>query len=178
MRQRHAAYFLAFAEQAEPKLRSGEQMEWLERLDAEYDNMRAVLEWSNSPGGDVALGLRLAGALWYFWMQRGYFNEARRWLAGPAVQSSSVPVRVRAKALTEAAFVADYIGEGARIRPLALEGLTLARTTGDCWLIAFAGMLVEEQQQDAIAIARQEGDPWLIAFTLLYSGNAAWLRND
>src|SRR5262249_40607645 len=44
-RRRHMAYFLQLAEQAEPGLQGREQVTWLERLDLEYPNLRAALEW-------------------------------------------------------------------------------------------------------------------------------------
>src|SRR5207237_867951 len=47
-RQKHLAYFLGLAEQAEPHLRGRDQVRWLDRLEAEHDNLRAALEWSQT----------------------------------------------------------------------------------------------------------------------------------
>ena len=43
--QHHAAYYLAFAEQAARELTGQHQAPWLRRLDAEQDNLRAALTW-------------------------------------------------------------------------------------------------------------------------------------
>ena len=45
----HAAYFLNLAERGELALRGAEQSVWLDRLEAEIDNLRAALEWSAIP---------------------------------------------------------------------------------------------------------------------------------
>ena len=46
VRRRHAAFYLVLAEEAEPGLLGPQQREWLERLDAERDNIRAALSWA------------------------------------------------------------------------------------------------------------------------------------
>ena len=56
---RHADFFLALAEEAEPRLRGPEDMEWLERLETEHDNMRAALSWALERGEvELAYGWR------------------------------------------------------------------------------------------------------------------------
>jgi predicted ATPase len=79
MRQRHAHFFLALVEEAEPQLVGAEQVAWLNRLEQEHDNLRAVLRWFIERG-EAAAGLRLGGALWRFWRTRGYLTEGRAWL--------------------------------------------------------------------------------------------------
>ena len=76
IRNRHLDYFLDLAQKAEPKLHGPDQNEWLDRLDSEYDNLRAALEWSRGEGR-VEKGLRLAAALMWFWEMRTYWTEGR-----------------------------------------------------------------------------------------------------
>ena len=76
--ERHRDYFLALAEEAEPKLRGADQAAWLRYLDEEHDNLRSALEWSLVKMG-VIEGLRLCGALQFFWMMRGHLSEGRKW---------------------------------------------------------------------------------------------------
>src|SRR5207237_980763 len=79
LRRQHARFFLALAEAAEPELRGPRQAHWLARLDDEHDNLNAALAWSHA-AADGETGLRLAGALWWFWHRRGYMNEGRGWI--------------------------------------------------------------------------------------------------
>jgi predicted ATPase len=58
----HAKYFLTLAEKAYQELNGPDQLEWLERLEAEHDNMRAALSWA-SERKEVEVALRLGGAL-------------------------------------------------------------------------------------------------------------------
>jgi predicted ATPase/class 3 adenylate cyclase len=76
MRDRHALAFVELAERSQPHLSGVDQRTWLDRLEREHDNLRAALEWAASKPWPE-LGVRLAFALWRFWQQRGYLNEAR-----------------------------------------------------------------------------------------------------
>ncbi|MBT2398026.1 BTAD domain-containing putative transcriptional regulator [Streptomyces sp. ISL-100] len=58
LRAAHAAYFLELAETAEPFMRGGAQLEWLERLDADHANLLAALR-PLPRHGDTAAALRL-----------------------------------------------------------------------------------------------------------------------
>ena len=75
----HAPYFLALAEEAEPELLGPQEAQWYERLEEEHDNIRAALSYSLE-GADPELGLRLAGAIWWFWHRHGHLSEGLRWL--------------------------------------------------------------------------------------------------
>lgn len=80
-RSLHRDYYLALAEQAVPQLNAPNADEWLARLDAEEDNLRAALLWNAADPRGMAARLRLAGALWVFWRMRGHISEGQRWLA-------------------------------------------------------------------------------------------------
>ena len=52
----HALYYLAFAQEAEPHLRGGQQALWWRRLELEQENLRAALAWFIDQGkGEQAL---------------------------------------------------------------------------------------------------------------------------
>jgi predicted ATPase/DNA-binding CsgD family transcriptional regulator/Flp pilus assembly protein TadD len=125
-RRRHARFFLALAEEAEPGLRGPHQVEWLDRLQQEHDNLRAALAWSL----EEDLGARLAGALSLFWYTRGYLSEGRSYLEA-VVRGHSLPETTRAKALDGLGWIAEPQGDYERARLAYEESLGLYREAGD-----------------------------------------------
>ena len=78
VRNRHRDWFMQLAETAEPKLRTGEQLPWLERLEMEHDNLRAAMNWSIEQKY-IEQALRIPSALTYFWEIHGHGDEGRNW---------------------------------------------------------------------------------------------------
>jgi predicted ATPase/class 3 adenylate cyclase len=190
VRDRHLDYFLALAEEAEPKLTGAEQAEWLQRLDEEHDNLRSALTWSS--GGDAGSGLRLAGALWWFWYARGYFGEGRSWLSGLlAAAPSAQAAAARAKALNGAGRLARQQSDYPAAQALLNESLTIQRKLGDRRGIATSlnnlGLMAWDQgdypsartlYEESLAIRRELGDRWGIAVSLNNLGGVAFDEGD
>ena len=126
----HAGYFLALAEEAEPDLIGPREAEWLERLGLELDNFRAALTWA-SERREAELGLRLAGALTWFWFLEGHSGEGRGWLEGALVQGGNAPAVVRAKALGAVSHLARAQGDFDRARGKAEEAVKLGEEIGE-----------------------------------------------
>ena len=180
-RQRHLAYFVALAESAEDGLRGGKWQTWIERLREENENLRVALASALEPDGDPEGGLRLAGALYPFWFNVGYFSEGRGWLlrALEAVPAGQVK-GARAKALNAAGSLAHMQSDNHLARALLEECLVIRRTLADrrgiavalknlgdvLWMfgdLAAARKLMEE----SLAFVREIGNGWGVARVLL-----------
>ncbi|MEU2827064.1 BTAD domain-containing putative transcriptional regulator [Streptomyces lavendulae] len=80
--RRHAAHYLAFAERAEPLMRSRAQLPWIRRVETELDNLRTALDTTlGTPTPDATESAqRIALALGWFWWLRDYRGEGVAWL--------------------------------------------------------------------------------------------------
>ncbi|MET7574975.1 BTAD domain-containing putative transcriptional regulator [Streptomyces sp. NPDC005492] len=76
---RHRAWVRALVEQAEPLLRSGDQLPWIARLETELDNLRAALARSIAERDEAEAGA-VALAVGWFWWLRNYRAEAAEWV--------------------------------------------------------------------------------------------------
>jgi predicted ATPase/class 3 adenylate cyclase len=157
----HAGEYLAFAEEADAGLLGGgHQAEWLDRLEADHDNLRAALAWF-ARRGPAESGLRLAAALRRFWRARGYITEGRQWtaelLAQPAARSRGL---ARARALHAAGFFTSQQGEYGEARALFEESLAIFRELGDPrgigWALVDLGYLTRYEGNHAAARALLE----------------------
>ncbi|WP_229712973.1 BTAD domain-containing putative transcriptional regulator [Streptomyces fuscichromogenes] len=73
--RRHGTWVRALVEEAEPRLRSGEQLPWIRRLETDLDNIRAALDRAMRAGDEVQAG-RIVLAVGWFWWLRNYRQEA------------------------------------------------------------------------------------------------------
>jgi predicted ATPase/DNA-binding CsgD family transcriptional regulator len=129
-RRAHAHYYVALAEEAEPKMTGAEQPVWLARLEQEHDNLRAALAWAVE-GGDAVIGARLAAALWRFWLTHGHLSEGQRWIDAALARDGSLPAELRARALNGAGRLAVRQGEYASAQAMLEESLALWRSLSD-----------------------------------------------
>lgn len=121
--RRHRDWYEHLAITAEAEWMSPRQLKWIARLERELPNLRQAMESSLSEQGEHAL--RIAHALFPFWLVRGRPSEGRRWCDRALSRSSGAPNADRAKALVAAVMLAATLGDfGAAASRLAeLRGL-------------------------------------------------------
>lgn len=183
----HFEFFLAFAEESKAKLRGSGQLEWLRRLDQDYDNLRAAMEWSLGDNEATCISdaqvrtgteaLRLSSALYLYWKIRAQWSNGRQWLQRALANAPERPVsRERAEATIDAAMLAVDQMDTAAARQFGDKGLDLAQELGEPRSIARAlyalGIaswrekayaLARNYCEQALALARELDDKILIA---------------
>jgi predicted ATPase/class 3 adenylate cyclase len=183
-RQAHASYYLQLSEEILPGLVGPEQAVLLKRLEREYANLRATMQWSldqGEKGSGREMALRLAWALGDYWDARGLIREGRDFLEQALVGSEGVVAPIRAKALGATAGFVSMLGDTDRAEALCQESLVLYREVGDTQGIIFCLMLLAEIAkrkgahlttvrallEERLALARQAGDKMSVAWALL-----------
>jgi predicted ATPase/DNA-binding SARP family transcriptional activator len=162
MRSRHAAYYVRLVETAEPELLLHNQGCWFRLLQAERDNLYAVVEWS-AESDQAESALRLVGALLWFWFSHGSTRAGRDFaLKALALPSALHFKQARARALNTAGFLLCLLKETAQARRLLEEALAIHRTfddqTGLSWSLQFLGLvLAYDQEYDLADAAFKEG---------------------
>jgi predicted ATPase/class 3 adenylate cyclase len=186
LRGRHTEYFLRLAEEAEPHLTGPQQAQWLERLEAEHDNLRLSLD-SLRYAGRGAEELVLVGALMRFWYVRGHLREGRN-RCEEALAAHDEQSRPRLKALFGAGLLAHRLGDYQSAYALMQERLALARRLEDAEGVASSlvgiglnahGLGGYEQATAAFTegaeLARAGGYIWVLAVAI---GNLADLAQE
>jgi predicted ATPase/DNA-binding CsgD family transcriptional regulator len=182
--RRHAEHFLALAETAEPHLAGQLQDEWLARLTANYDNLRAALAWCRDAPVPELCG-RLAVALTPYWLERSQWSECRIWLEA-AASAEPHPARLRAAVNNRRCYLEIWAGNAALVPGLCAESLTLLAGAGDAveegrahgflgFVLAYGpqGPAAARPHMDrALQLLRAGGDDWGLAMGLTsYAGS-------
>jgi predicted ATPase/DNA-binding SARP family transcriptional activator/class 3 adenylate cyclase len=189
--RRHAAYFLARVEQAEPELRGSAQGEWLDRLEQDHENIRSALQ-ALVTRGENEQAVRMGNALWRFWWVRGYLTEGRERLAQLlALTEAREATATRAKLLNGAGILAWQQGDYPAAERLYEESLTIRRRLGDKQGIASSlnnlGLITHELgdyararalYQESMGLLQELGNRYGVATSLNNLGMVAERQGD
>ena len=189
--RRHALFFLARAEAAEPFL-ANQSAGWQERLAEDVGNLRAAADWFERDRDAGEESLRLAAALHWFWFGLGHYREARRRLQAALERVGGARTRARGRALSSLAAYLVLQGERGELRPVAEESVAILRETAGasadlvCALVGLgqarllagdlegaAGVLAE-----ALDLARVVQPRYWITYVQYWKGRVAQLRGD
>jgi len=192
LRERHAGFYLALAEQAAPRLFGGAaDPALIARLAAETGNFRAVANWALEDPHRTEMSLRLGTALHWFWFARGRFEEGRDRLSHALGIDSPAPPGVRGWALIALGHVHLWQGNPAASLPRMQEALVLLQDVADPEGLAYAlngiGAAIAlsgdpvrcvQYLEAAIPIAEKLRNQVLLAIILYYHGRAAQDRGE
>jgi predicted ATPase/DNA-binding CsgD family transcriptional regulator len=188
--RRHADHYHALAARARVGLAGRDQVVWVEALELDHENLSEALHrlFADRP----ADGLDLASALWPFYYQRGYYDEARTWYERALERTDELPPALRIEALLRAGEVAflqcDYgVAAGHLEQVLPLLGTEESDRRAEAIARQRLGSIAREQGRydDARALHRasqaiwaQLGEKQGVASSQNYLGFVAWLAGD
>lgn len=125
--RRHRDWYLETAIRKDPELRGSQQVSAWTTLEQDHDNLRAAIQWSLD-NADPDSALDLVAALGYFWMVRGYWREAWRWLERALAAPGSSPL-ARSEAITGEAITEVVRMNYGAVRELLDEALVVLERT-------------------------------------------------
>jgi predicted ATPase/DNA-binding XRE family transcriptional regulator len=164
--RQHLAFFTELAQTAKPHLHRQEQVLWLDRLEAEIDNLRAALEWVARHKNTQA-GERLIDGIWWFWFQRAYLAEGIKWIGEVLLADHVADTATRVKANAWMGWLGVHKGNIEQIRVWFNTAAAQVRSLNDARLLHLVlcgwGMVVPDFEEatrlldEALAIAQQAG---------------------
>ncbi|MBV9582291.1 MAG: helix-turn-helix domain-containing protein, partial [Chloroflexi bacterium] len=159
IRERHATFYEELVRRAAPHFLAAEQLEWLARVDDEFDNLRTCLAWLLE-SDQFERGQRLTGSLWCFWSIHRV-TEGREWLTrfldDPRGRSTSA--LARAWAYVALSWTISKQDDIVANYEASTTGLALSRGAHDLWLLGFALVRVAfaAERMDTRTIASPPG---------------------
>jgi tetratricopeptide (TPR) repeat protein len=201
VRDRHLEMFMRLAEKLGPMLHA-DQVIWLERLEAELDNIRASIKWSidggtleDTQGSElrVLAGLRLMGSLdWFFERhnRRAPVDPLMQLLSHPSAKANK---SWRAKALNTCGFIHLVCGNYQEAIQVLEEALHIARELDDIenmtWTLCRIGAVLTLQGkytnaqpylEEGLALALEMGSEGqlAVAWCLSFFGDISLNRGE
>jgi tetratricopeptide (TPR) repeat protein len=191
VRLRHVTFYLVLAEEAEPRIKGHDQVEWLDRLEAENDNLRAAIGWSLE-SGDTRTAARFGWALGMYWVMRGRREEGRLLMEQTLAQGGDeIPTQMRARVLYALALCVNGSGNDQRLIAISEESAALFRQARDrhgeahaLLVLSFAALQLGEFDratrvlEEALEGFREYEDAWGSAHSLNHLAVASLRRGD
>jgi predicted ATPase/transcriptional regulator with XRE-family HTH domain len=190
IQDRHLNYYLRVAEEAEPYLFRAGQQDWKNRLELDHDNLRVALAWSLE-SNQIEAGLKMAGALAWFWHSTGHLSEGNLWLEKILASSIGTQGKERAKALRASSILSTDTGDYIRARAFAESSIELYREIGDNrgagLVLADLGASFHragkegeaiESLEESLRLLRATGERWEIAYALVWLGDTLFRMGD
>jgi predicted ATPase/DNA-binding XRE family transcriptional regulator len=195
--RKHARYYVELAEIESKRWGEAEWSSQFTRIAKEHDNLKAALGWAVQ-NRQVETGARLAIALWWFWIERGYLSDAHRWIEAlleldraESPAGEGLPARTKAYLLQVAGILAMAQGDHDRAAALHEEGLNVYREMGhkkgESASLRELGFVAYERgdyeravrlQERSLALAREFASTFSIAWSLRALADAARGQGD
>ncbi|MEV6360531.1 protein kinase domain-containing protein [Nocardia asteroides] len=121
LRRQHQRWYEQLVLRAEADWVSPHQLDWISRLEQEQPNIREALQFCLDEPGHTDAGIRIAAALYPFWLARGLLTEGRLWLAR-MLGSSDSHMKDWAKAAYLASVLAGLQGDRVAGAELLADG--------------------------------------------------------
>ncbi len=196
--RKHARYYVELGETAKPEasnLLGG--VSKFARLETEHDNLRAALGWALH-NQEAELGARLALSVWWFWIERGYLSDGRRWIEAllaldraESPAGEALPARTTAYLIQVAGILAMAQGDHDRAVALHEEGLDVYREIGhkkgESASLRELGFVAYEQEdyeravrlhERSLVLAREYGNTFGIAWSIRALADAVRGQGD
>ena len=190
LRDRHAEFFLAMAEEGDSEILDNEQNVWADRLERDRYNLRAALEWLHE-SGRAQDAMAMAGALRWFWVMKREVSDGTEWLDRTLAHREGVDPAIVARALNGAGLLAsrrlafdesyDALTEAMEIYQRLGDRRGEARQAYQLMATAWLRDDLEEAKRlapEAERINREVGDTWMLAWTLAVWATMARLQGD
>jgi predicted ATPase len=204
VQRKHAQYYVAMAEAAQPEAsKRWDEAEWwskFTRLEREHNNLRAALGWAVE-NRELETAARLAIALWWIWIERGYLSDGRWWMEtilavdgaeGPSRGTThALSARTKAYLLQVAGILAMAQGDHDNAMAMHKEGLKVYRELGHKKGVSASlrelGFVAYEQGDyeravrlhgQSLALARRFGTTFGVAWSLRALGDAVRGQGD
>lgn len=172
IRARHAQHFLGLVQSAGDQLTGPQTGAWLDRLDADHENLLSALDWSRAAGHRPSPAL--VNALARFWFLRDHYVVGRRTLAS-ILQSEAAPTPLRARTLQGLAALAWRQGDYLYANSCLTEAVRILRESDSEWLptgLNWLGRVADSQGRhhkaetlfmEQMAIGRRRHDDAVVA---------------